>query len=112
MTDIPAPFAGRPDGEGPSPADTEAAQDLDLLSGLLRSVHLRGQEIFCLAPPPPFSISFANPGGRSTSSAKASLTWSSTASGIPFTMTRATWSCCPPAGPTWSGADDEWHPVL
>ena len=63
MSDIPAPFAGRPDGEGPSPADPEAAQDLDLLSGLLRTVRLRGQEIFCLAPPPPFSISFANPGG-------------------------------------------------
>jgi AraC-like DNA-binding protein len=63
MTGKPAPCEGRPDGEGAFPADPEPTQDLDLLSGLLRSVHLRGQEIFCLAPAPPFSISFAHPGG-------------------------------------------------
>ena len=35
----------------------------DLLSGLLRSVRLRGEEIFCCAPAEPFAISFDHKGG-------------------------------------------------
>jgi AraC-like DNA-binding protein len=61
MTETPDFFADRPGQGGPEPYPDQARPDL--LSGLLRNVHLRGEAIFCCAPAPPFNISFAHPGG-------------------------------------------------
>ena len=57
MSDLPGPFAGRPDG------DSTASERADVLSGLLKTVRLRGEEIFCCAPAAPFAISFDHSGG-------------------------------------------------
>ena len=63
MTETPDFFADPP-GQGgePDPGTAEAPRS-DLLTGMLRNVRLRGEDIFCCAPVPPFAISFAHPGG-------------------------------------------------
>jgi AraC-like DNA-binding protein len=61
MTDPPESFADRPEGSG-SP-DQDATGQGDLLSGLLRSIRLRGEQIFCCALTDPFAISFNHGGG-------------------------------------------------
>jgi AraC-like DNA-binding protein len=63
MADTLVAFADRPPKDGPSFVDPQGTDDLDLLSGLLRSVRLRGEGIFCLAPQAPFAISLAHAGG-------------------------------------------------
>jgi AraC-like DNA-binding protein len=63
MTETPESFADRPEVGAPSVADRGAAYHGDLLSGLLRSVRLRGEEIFCCAPVAAFAISFDHAGG-------------------------------------------------
>jgi AraC-like DNA-binding protein len=63
MTESPDFFADRPEhADGPE-SDPDQGSRPDLLSGMLRDVRLRGEEIFCCAPTPPFAISFAHPGG-------------------------------------------------
>src|SRR6516165_11646500 len=62
MTNPPESFADRPDGRDTPDADREAAGE-DLLSGLLRRIRLRGEQIFCCAPAVPFAISFDHSGG-------------------------------------------------
>jgi AraC-like DNA-binding protein len=62
MTNPPESFADHPDWRDPPDADREAAGE-DLLSGLLRSIRLRGEQIFCCAPAAPFAISFDHSGG-------------------------------------------------
>jgi AraC-like DNA-binding protein len=57
MSETPEFFADRP-GSGRS-----SVTDPDLLSGLLRSVRLRGEEIFCCAPVAPFAIALDHAGG-------------------------------------------------
>jgi AraC-like DNA-binding protein len=63
MTESPDFFADRPGNGGRPEPDPEDGSRPDLLSGMLRNVRLRGEEIFCCAPTPPFAISFAHPGG-------------------------------------------------
>jgi AraC-like DNA-binding protein len=63
MTDPPESFADRPGSGGLSVPDAGGSHGPDLLSGLLRNVRLRGEEIFCCAPVAPFAISFDHPGG-------------------------------------------------
>ncbi len=63
LTGTPDSFADRPEMGGPAAADSEAAHDPDLLSGLLQSVRLRGEQIFCCAPAEPFAISLNHAGG-------------------------------------------------
>jgi AraC-like DNA-binding protein len=63
MSEAPEFFAGRPEPGSSSIADPGAAHESDLLSGLLRSVRLRGEEIFCCAPVAPFAISLEHAGG-------------------------------------------------
>jgi AraC-like DNA-binding protein len=43
--------------------DGDSVPSRDVLSVLLRSVRLRGEEVFCCAPASPFAISFDHPGG-------------------------------------------------
>ena len=62
MTNPPESFADHPDWRDTPDADREAAGE-DLLSGLLRSIRLRGEQIFCCAPATPFAISFDHSGG-------------------------------------------------
>jgi AraC-like DNA-binding protein len=63
MTESPDFFADRPEhADGPE-SDPDQGSRPDLLSGMLRDVRLRGEEIFCCAPTPPFAISFAHAGG-------------------------------------------------
>jgi len=63
MTEAPDFFADRPGQAGqPAPDGDEAARP-DLLSGMLRNVRLRGEDIYCCAPATPFAISFGHPGG-------------------------------------------------
>jgi AraC-like DNA-binding protein len=65
MTDPPENFADRPDlaGAQPRAVDSHTEQVTDVLSVLLRAVRLRGEELFCCAPEPPFAILFDHPGG-------------------------------------------------
>jgi AraC-like DNA-binding protein len=63
MTGTPESFADRPETDGPWAVEPEGAHDPDLLSGLLQSVRLRGEQIFCCAPAAPFAISLDHPGG-------------------------------------------------
>jgi len=63
MTETPENFAVRPDTEMHAVADLEAGHGSDLLSGLLRSVRLRGEQIFCCSPEVPFAISLDHAGG-------------------------------------------------
>jgi AraC-like DNA-binding protein len=63
MTEAPDFFADRPESvDGPESVG-EDGSPLDLLSGMLRNVRLRGEEIFCCAPVAPFAIAFGRPGG-------------------------------------------------
>lgn len=56
-------FADRPGQAGqPAPDESDAARP-DLLSGMLRNVRLRGEDISCCAPAAPFAISFGHQGG-------------------------------------------------
>lgn len=61
MTETPESFADRPAEDGAGVSDGSAPHDL--LSQTLRSVLLRGEQIFCCAPVSPFAISFDHPGG-------------------------------------------------
>jgi AraC-like DNA-binding protein len=63
MTEAPDFFADRPGQVGqPTPDGDEAARP-DLLSGMLRNVRLRGEDIYCCSPVTPFAISFGQLGG-------------------------------------------------
>jgi AraC-like DNA-binding protein len=63
MTEAPDFFADRPGQAGqPAPGGDETARP-DLLSGMLRNVRLRGEDIYCCAPVTPFAISVGHPGG-------------------------------------------------
>ena len=62
MTNTPEFFADRPEA-GTAPSVPDGAQARDLLSALLRTVRLRGEQIFCCQPRSPFAISFDHPGG-------------------------------------------------
>lgn len=63
MTEAPDFFADRPGQAGqPAPDGDEGARP-DLLSGMLRNVRLRGEDIYCCAPVTPFAISFGHQGG-------------------------------------------------
>ena len=61
MTKSPESFADRPD-EPPAPV-LDGVQPHDVLSELLRTVRLRGEQIFCCTFRSPFAISFDDPGG-------------------------------------------------
>jgi AraC-like DNA-binding protein len=63
MTNPPESIADRPEGRDSPDGDPEAASQGDLLSGLLRSIRLRGEQIFCCAPAVPFAVSFNHSGG-------------------------------------------------
>jgi AraC-like DNA-binding protein len=63
MTKSPKYFADRPTEGDLLPPSLGTRQPRDLLSVLLRAVRLRGDQIFCCAPAPPFAISFDHPGG-------------------------------------------------
>ena len=63
MTKTPGDFAVRPDGDAFFGPNLDSAQPFDLLSGLIRSVHLRSDGIFCCGPESPFAISFDHSGG-------------------------------------------------
>ena len=65
MTESPEDFADRPREAktAPEAVDTHCEQVPDVLSVLLRAVRLRGEEIYCCAPEPPFAILFDHPGG-------------------------------------------------
>ena len=64
MTESPKNFADRPDGvDAPVPSSVVTEPPHDLLSVILRSVRLRGEEVFCCAPASPFAISFGHTGG-------------------------------------------------
>src|SRR6516225_3752725 len=58
MTKTPGDFAGHPDGAAFFGPDLDSRQPFDLLSGLIRSVHLRSDGVFCCGPESPFAISF------------------------------------------------------
>jgi AraC-like DNA-binding protein len=63
MTEAPDFFADPPGQAGqPAPDGNEAARP-DLLSGMLRNVRLRGEDIYCCTPVTPFAISFGHQGG-------------------------------------------------
>ena len=47
----------------PQTLDGDSVPSRDVLSVLLRTVRLRGEEVFCCAPASPFAISFDHPGG-------------------------------------------------
>jgi AraC-like DNA-binding protein len=55
LIDTPQFFADRPGADGQA---LDRAARPDLLSELLRNVHMRGEQVFDLAPPPPFAIEF------------------------------------------------------
>src|ERR1700751_2575235 len=63
MTESPDFFADRPEHAEGRESDPDQGSRPDLLSGMLRDVRLRGEEIFCCPPPAPFAISFAHRGG-------------------------------------------------
>jgi len=63
MTEAPDFFADRPGQADRSALDGDEAARPDLLSGMLRNVRLRGEDIYCCAPATPFAISFGHPGG-------------------------------------------------
>lgn len=63
MTEAPDFFPDPPGQPGqPAPDGNEAALP-DLLSGMLRNVRLRGEDIYCCTPVAPFAISFGHQGG-------------------------------------------------
>jgi len=63
MTEAPDFFADRPgQADQPAPHGDETARP-DLLSGMLRHVRLRGEDIYCCSPVTPFAISFGQLGG-------------------------------------------------
>jgi AraC-like DNA-binding protein len=55
LTDTPQFFADRPAADGGA---LDQAIQRDLLSELLRNLHMRGERVFDLAPKPPFAIEF------------------------------------------------------
>jgi AraC-like DNA-binding protein len=63
MTETPEDFADRPANSEPPNADAGPTQTPDLLSALLRTVRLRGEQIFFCAEEEPFAISFDHAGG-------------------------------------------------
>jgi AraC-like DNA-binding protein len=65
MTQSPGNFADRPPQAKTAPraVDARTEQSPDVLSVLLRAVRLRGEEVYCCAPEPPFAILFDHPGG-------------------------------------------------
>jgi AraC-like DNA-binding protein len=63
MTDAPDFFADRPGQAGQPAPDRDEAARPDLLSGMLRHVRLRGEDIYCCSPVTPFAISFGHTGG-------------------------------------------------
>ena len=67
MTESPEFFAGRPTPVAMPVREADGGESPDLLSGLLKNVRLRGEDIFCCAPRSPFAISFDHHGGTITS---------------------------------------------
>lgn len=63
MTEASDFFADPPGQADQSAPDGDEAAPPDLLSGMLRNVRLRGEEIYCCAPVTPFAISFGHLGG-------------------------------------------------
>jgi AraC-like DNA-binding protein len=65
MTESPENFADRPNQAvtPPQVADAHTEEVPDVLSALLRTVRLRGEELFCCALEPPFAVLFDHPGG-------------------------------------------------
>lgn len=65
MTESPKNFADRPSEAKIDPAVVNSGdeQSGDVLSMMLRSVRLHGDEVFCCAPASPFAISFDQSGG-------------------------------------------------
>jgi AraC-like DNA-binding protein len=61
MTESPEFFADRP-GDAPAPIG-DGGRSHDVLSELLRTVRLRGEQIFCCTPRSPFAILFDHRGG-------------------------------------------------